>query len=798
MMSEISWGCFGRICALLIAALVISSEGSLIVLVYASTGNILIGTTVPPSSPVEIEIGGSVSLYFGGVTWSGGQVELYLSKDGYGSLSPDNVEYGPTFSVAKVTSSIVDNTTYLGYSVGNDWINGTIPITATFPGGDCYVKAFDGASSVAVTDNYIRIKAAFEVTPPSGAGQTPLELRGYALPANGHANLSYNDGSGWKTIANLSPANQSGRLIYAINAPDLGKVLPAGLNSETYSTITFRLVVNETGQVLTDTFDEYWRGLKNVYSPDSINLTAPSGLLFGNGTDFLYYKVHVRPKSTLTMSGKWFSVDAITIMWDGITVIGSAVADKNGFFKTTVTIPLTSEGLHNVLIKDANVRFTFKVNCLPLVDLTAPIANAGPDMTVPENTRVIFDGSGSTDNIGIVNFAWSFFDVTAQVLTGANPAYNFTRPGAYVVMLNVTDIAGNWDTDILVVTVVDVTNPVADAGPDRTVDEDTLATLDGSNSSDNVEIAGYVWTFTDAYPQTLYGAKPTYTFRTPGVYTITLTVSDPEENQGGDTIVITVRDVTSPVAEAGPNQTVVEDTVIIFDAGNSRDNVGIASYEWDFGDGTNGTSLSTDHTYAHPGNFTASLTVRDAANNSDTDLVFITVLLDTDGDGTPDTIDSDDDGDGMSDTWESAYQLNPLDPADASRDDDGDGLTNLQEYVQGSSPNDPLPVFRYWILGIAVAAIVVAVAIVSFTKVKVKVAREEFVNREISEFDLQSADIKEKNPDYYEWRVNAIRQEAEKQFDELRQKGYLLANQAELRQILSKELRKKIRGRAEK
>jgi len=803
MMRKRSCGSFERICALFIVTLALLSEGSLIVSVDASTGNVLIDTTVAPSSSVEIDIGGSVNLYFGGVTWSGGQVELYLSRDGYASLSPDDMRYGPTFNVADLTNLIGKKEIAFGdsrYTIGNNWINGTIPITAEIPGGDCYIKAFDGSSSsVAVTDNYVRIKAAFQIAPSLGAGQTPLELRGYALPANGHANLSYNDGSGWKTIANLYPANQSGRFIYALIAPDLAKVLPAGLTPETYSTITFRLVVNETGQVLTETFDEYWRGLRNVYSPDSTNVTASPGLLFGNNTDFLYYyRVHVRVKSTLTISGKWFSVGAITIMWDGTTVIGSVVADKNGFFKTAVTIPLTSEGLHNVVVRDDNVNFTFKVNCLPLVDLAAPIANAGADLTVPEDTWVTFDGSGSTDNIGIVSFVWSFVDVTPQILTGVNPTYNFTNPGAYVVMLNVTDIARNWDTDTLVVTITDVTSPVADAGPDRTIDENTAVTLDGSNSSDNIGIEKYVWTFSDVYSQTLYGVKPTYAFRTPGVYTVTLTVSDAEGNQGGDTVVITVRDMTRPVAEAGPNQTAVEDVVVIFDGGNSRDNVGIVSYEWDFGDETNGTGLVADHAYAYPATYTVTLTVRDAANNSDTDSAFITVLLDTDGDGTPDIIDSDDDGDGMSDTWELAYGLNPLDPADASRDDDGDGLTNLQEYVQGTNPKDPLPIFRYWILGVTLAAAVIAVVIVSFAKVKVAVTKEEFVKREISEFDLQSSDIKEKNPDYYEWRVNAIRQEAGKRFDELRQKEYLLTNQAELRQILARKLRKKLGRQAEK
>ncbi|MDU5971414.1 MAG: Rib/alpha-like domain-containing protein, partial [Finegoldia magna] len=47
--------------------------------------------------------------------------------------------------------------------------------------------------------------------------------------------------------------------------------------------------------------------------------------------------------------------------------------------------------------------------------------------------------------------------------------------------------------------------------------------------------------------------------------------------------------------------------------------------------------------------FTATITAKDEAGNTETKSITITVLRDTDGDGIPDTIDKDDDGDGVSD-----------------------------------------------------------------------------------------------------------------------------------------------------
>lgn len=60
---------------------------------------------------------------------------------------------------------------------------------------------------------------------------------------------------------------------------------------------------------------------------------------------------------------------------------------------------------------------------------------------------------------------------------------------------------------------------------------------------------------------------------------------------------------------------------------------------------------------------------------------------DTDGDLIANFVDTDDDNDNLPDTWELQYNLDPLDPTDASEDPDGDGQTNLQEFQGGTDPN---------------------------------------------------------------------------------------------------------------
>lgn len=173
---------------------------------------------------------------------------------------------------------------------------------------------------------------------------------------------------------------------------------------------------------------------------------------------------------------------------------------------------------------------------------------------------------------------------------------------------------------------LDITKPSADAGADQAVLEGTAVTLHGEASTDNVGITSYTWTFTDLTPKTLTSVNPSYTFNNIGNVQVTLNVSDSVGNWDTDTVSIIVSaDTISPTANAGQDQTANVGVTVTFDAGESTDNVGIVSYEWNFGDGTSGTGKTATHAYSNLGTYTATLTVKDSAGNTDTDTTTITV-----------------------------------------------------------------------------------------------------------------------------------------------------------------------------
>lgn len=72
----------------------------------------------------------------------------------------------------------------------------------------------------------------------------------------------------------------------------------------------------------------------------------------------------------------------------------------------------------------------------------------------------------------------------------------------------------------------------------------------------------------------------------------------------------------------------VSELTVNFDASGSTDTTsGIESYEWDFGDGSTGSGVSSSHTYSAEGTYTVTLRVWDKAGNDGTGTAKATVSV---------------------------------------------------------------------------------------------------------------------------------------------------------------------------
>ena len=247
---------------------------------------------------------------------------------------------------------------------------------------------------------------------------------------------------------------------------------------------------------------------------------------------------------------------------------------------------------------------------------------------------VTFDGSNSYDSDGtIVSYTWDFGDNTSG--TGMTPSHTYTMPGNYSVALTVTDdgVPALSDTGFTTAEII-IRNqpPVADAGGPYAGYAGEPITFDGSGSYDpDGTIVLYMWYFDGKGPY--MGVTQTYTFTEPGIYTVSLYVSD----DGGpffdlyDVDAITVEILPQnqpPLAYAGGPYTGYAGEPIQFNGSGSSDSDGtIVSYQWSFGDNTTGVGIIPEHTYTTAGTYTVNLLVTDNEGAIDADNTTAEILI---------------------------------------------------------------------------------------------------------------------------------------------------------------------------
>jgi parallel beta-helix repeat protein len=249
-----------------------------------------------------------------------------------------------------------------------------------------------------------------------------------------------------------------------------------------------------------------------------------------------------------------------------------------------------------------------------------------------DELEVSADASASTDPDGsIESYSFDFGDGSPVVgpQSGAAAGHTYASAGTYTVTVTVKDATGLSSTATSDVTVEDLA-PIASLSvtPDsgRAPFE---VTLDASASSDPgaTPIESYSFDFGDgspvAGPQS--GATATHTYGRIGTYTATVTVTDTAGQSSQDTAEVTVFGENAPPVPAlsvTPDSGLVDLEVAADASGSTDPDDGIASYSFDFGDGSPvvgpQSEATANHTYGTAGTYTVTVTVRDLGGGAST------------------------------------------------------------------------------------------------------------------------------------------------------------------------------------
>jgi hypothetical protein len=299
----------------------------------------------------------------------------------------------------------------------------------------------------------------------------------------------------------------------------------------------------------------------------------------------------VGPGATVTLNGSGSSDpngDPLTYRW--VQTGGEAVTFTPDQMITTFTAPLASGSLTFSLTVTDPDGLSSTDSTVVTVSNVAPTANAGPDQRVALGGTVTLDGSASSDPNGDpLTYHWVQTGGEAVTFTPDQMVTSFTAPSNAATLtfaLTVSDPGGLSASDSVVITVDPVGNqsPVADAGPDQVVGTGTTVTLDGSGSRDpDGDPLTYLWVQTGGQLVSFTRNLSITTFTAPSkdsLLTFELTVTDPGGLSSQDGVAIAVMKKV-PVANAGANQRVKTDTLVILDGSASSDPDGAPlTYLW--------------------------------------------------------------------------------------------------------------------------------------------------------------------------------------------------------------------------
>jgi PKD repeat protein len=287
---------------------------------------------------------------------------------------------------------------------------------------------------------------------------------------------------------------------------------------------------------------------------------------------------------------------------------GDILVFEDGWYKTSGDF----DGSTSIDENDADLWFSV------VDDYDAPIAEAGANLTSETGDVLAFSGSNSTASGGssLILFEWDFDGDSVVDAVGSNVNHQFDLEGEYVVTLKVTDSIGEVDEDSLTVLVMN-REPLASfswlpAEPtvlDEIEFNDTSIDLDGF-------VTSWFWDFGDG--ETSFQENPIHQYEDKGVYTVTLVVTDDDEESGSVSSEVSLMNV-GPTAGFTfyPEEGTVGVDIRFMDRSLDPERRDL-EYLWFFDDEGTSTEKNPLHAFGSSGTKTVRLTVTDDEGQSNT------------------------------------------------------------------------------------------------------------------------------------------------------------------------------------
>ncbi len=227
---------------------------------------------------------------------------------------------------------------------------------------------------------------------------------------------------------------------------------------------------------------------------------------------------------------------------------------------------------------------------------------------------MLFENLTTIQGGGNLSYLWQFNDGAGGSSSIANPVYNYTTEGEYVVELSAISTDGCADSITQVISIFP--KPQALFSEDKTAGCPGVCVTFKSESYDSIGITNLYWNFGNGVEQTTNNFQG-YCFENSGTYDVVLVA----ENTYGcfDTVNKTslIHVLPKPIAnfDISPDETTINNALITF----SNSSTNALNWIWNFDNGViDSINYSPEYQYSDLGTYEVELIVFDSVGCSDT------------------------------------------------------------------------------------------------------------------------------------------------------------------------------------
>ena len=306
--------------------------------------------------------------------------------------------------------------------------------------------------------------------------------------------------------------------------------------------------------------------------------------------------------------------------------LGTTTADGSGnwFFHSSTSVSYGTHSITATATDTAGNTGSASAGLLLTIDANSGSPIDAKFVMSPQNGCTVPHTVFFTDQSTLPD-TWHWDFGNGNTSSAQNPIHSYTSVGHFIITLTITDtILGVTDTyqDSLNVSILSAEfsgNSLFGCGP-LTVDFTDNSVVNGPDT-----ITAWSWDFGDGGTST--EQDPSYTYATPGVYTVILTVSTSNGCSSTKTQTNYIQ-VIGPDADFNTNSVTVgcPPLEVIF-TDETTSGAPIVSRSWDFGDGSTSNIQNPTHTFTAFDTFDISLTVTDLDGCSKT--IIINNLINT-------------------------------------------------------------------------------------------------------------------------------------------------------------------------